>query len=97
MPSDKRHGDSTAFKPGDILSTTTGLQVTIQWHMDTLHALFADPAVSDWLKRALRDLAQRDPLNALHDIELLQALMQDRLEACLRAASAGEPQDGCSR
>ena len=112
MPNDKSHGDTRTFKPGDIISNSRGTQVTIQWSRHTLEALFANPAISDWIKGALPlpdrrmgathaaergDLARRDPLDALHDVDLLQALMQDRLEACLRAASAGEPQDGCSR
>jgi len=108
MPSDK----PPAFRPGDTLSTTAGLQVTVQSHMDTLAALFADPAVSGWFKQAIPlpdrrmgathaaergDLARRDPLDALHDVELLQALVQDRLEACLYAKAAPEPQEGCPR
>ena len=97
MPSGKSHGDRSAFKPGDIISNSDGTQVPLRWSPGTLTALFEDFAVSYWLKQAVRDLTRRDPLDALRDVELLQALMLDRLEACLRAEAAPQPQDGCSR
>ena len=93
----KSQGNTGACNPGDTLSNSDGTQVTLQWRADTLHALCADPTISDWLKGAIVDLARRDPLDALHDIERLLTLMQDRHAACLRVGYAAEPQDSESR
>ena len=97
MPSNKSGRGPSVFKPGDIIANSDGTQVPLWWSPDTLEALFEDPAISDWLKQAVRALARRDPLDALHDIDLLQDLMQDRHEACLCAKPAPGPQKGCPR
>ena len=58
----------------------SGTTVAVRWSHDMLIALENDPAISTWLKQAIRQLAQRDPLDALYDAELLCALMKDRWE-----------------
>lgn len=68
--------------------------VALCWGPDTLARLNSDPTVSFWLKRAVTDLARRDPLDALHDCEVLTALMQDRFEETCRAAEAAIIGDG---
>ncbi len=58
----------------------SGTTVAVRWSHDMLIALGNDPSVSGWLKQSIRQLAQRDPLDALYDAELLCALMRDRWE-----------------
>ena len=55
--------------------------VDMAWSRDVLRAINADPSVSHWVKRAIGACARRDPLDALHDAELLCALMKARWEA----------------
>ena len=86
MPTDNPACQTTAFKPGDLLPSTAGPQVAVRWSADSVLTLLEDPSVTDWFKRAVCDLARRDPLDALHDAELLCALMRDRWEAVLAAA-----------
>ena len=38
-----------------------------------------DPAASYWLKDRLRELAERDPVDALHDLEALVAVQKEKL------------------
>jgi hypothetical protein len=42
-------------------------------------AILADPAASEWLKSALRSLAERDPIDALNDALLLAATLEERV------------------
>jgi hypothetical protein len=41
--------------------------------------ILSDPAVSTWLKAALRESLERDPVDALNDVLLLASLLEDRL------------------
>lgn len=41
--------------------------------------MLADPSVSSWLQRALRDLEARDPVKAYHDAAELLAEQHERL------------------
>lgn len=50
-----------------------------------LATVLADPATSDWLHYAVLQLAARDPIDALHDVEVLLALASARAEASLAA------------
>ena len=86
MPADKAPDRTAAFKPGDIIAPGTGTRVLVRWSADTIQTIRDDPAVSDWLKQAIVDLARRDPLDALNDVELLTALVTDRWEALIRAS-----------
>ena len=45
-----------------------------------LHQLVGNPCTSDWLKGALIKLNARDPVDALHDAQLLTALAKLRLK-----------------
>lgn len=58
----------------------SGTNLAVRWSRDMLIALQNDPEVSPWLKQAIRKLAQRGPLDALYDAELLCALMRHRWE-----------------
>ena len=46
-----------------------------------------DPAVSDWLKRAIEDLILRDPVDAANDTEFLAKLMSDRAQLSYEIAA----------
>ena len=67
----------------------SGTDLAVRWSRDMLIALQNDPDISPWLKQAIRQMAQRDPLEALFDAELLCALMRHRWEV-----SAGLATDG---
>ena len=67
----------------------SGTTVAVRWSRDMLIALENDPSVSTWLKQAIRQLAQRDPLDALYDAELLCALMKDRWEVSVGMKETG--------
>ena len=64
------------------------LSARLRWCDDTLARMGTDSTLSDWLRQALRDLARRDPLDALYDCEMLTALMRDRADQTLRKAGA---------
>lgn len=44
-------------------------------------AVLADPAASDWLKRALMSAVERDPFDAERDALFLSALLTRRVDA----------------
>lgn len=48
----------------------------------------AAPDVSFWMKHAISDLLQRDPVDAVSDVEALSNLMARRADAILEAAQA---------
>jgi hypothetical protein len=41
--------------------------------------VLADPAASTWLKGALRDSLERDPIDALNDVLALAGILEERL------------------
>ena len=47
-----------------------------------------DPAASDWLKSAIRELLLRDPVDAAHDTFWLGAIMNERAKTALKEASS---------
>lgn len=47
----------------------------------TLAEIKLDPCASYWLQHAARDLDQRDPVDALNDIDVLKAALQSKLDA----------------
>ena len=48
-------------------------------YQDTQNELLDSPATSAWLKSALRALESRDPIDAVGDVETLQAIAELRL------------------
>jgi hypothetical protein len=48
-------------------------------HGQMVAELQNDPAISHWLRDALLELGRRDPLDAANDVDLLAALMTQRL------------------
>ena len=43
-------------------------------------AIFQDPCASDWLKKALRDCLNRDPVDAANDAEVLAKILEEKLK-----------------
>ncbi len=50
--------------------------------------LLADQAVSYWLKEQLAQLVERDPVEALHDAELLLQAAQEHLQESIESTAA---------
>ncbi len=50
---------------------------------DLTQAIATDPTASFWLKRAIRDAADRDPIDALHDARHLHAILAARWDELL--------------
>jgi hypothetical protein len=48
-----------------------------------IDAMMADSSVSTWLKTALRDALERDPVDALNDALALAGILEDRLRITL--------------
>lgn len=48
-------------------------------YIDKQNELLESPASSAWLKSALRALNSRDPIDAISDVETLQAIAEMRL------------------
>jgi hypothetical protein len=53
--------------------------------MPRVEEVLNDFATSAWLKRALTTALERDPVDALHDAELLQMLLHRRCQETLQA------------
>ena len=51
--------------------------------MPEIQAILEDPAASDWLKVALTEAIERDPVDALNDALLLAQALDDRLREAL--------------
>ena len=51
--------------------------------MPEIQAILEDPAVSDWLKVALTEAIERDPVDALNDALLLAQTLDDRMREIL--------------
>ena len=45
---------------------------------ENIDALLANPAVSDWLKSAIKALLQRDAIDAANDAKILAQIMDER-------------------
>ena len=43
-----------------------------------LHTISTDPAASHWLKRAARELWERDMVDALNDLDVLRELLEEK-------------------
>jgi hypothetical protein len=48
-----------------------------------IDAIMADSSVSTWLKTALRDALERDPVDALNDALALAGILEERLRTAL--------------
>lgn len=47
-----------------------------------VHHVLASPGTSFWLKQAIRDNLNRDPVDAINDAEVLVAVLQNHLQDC---------------
>ena len=48
--------------------------------MTTLDEYLEDPAASDWFKMVLSSALQRDPVDALNDVEILASILRYQLD-----------------
>jgi hypothetical protein len=48
-----------------------------------IDAMMTDSSVSTWLKTALRDTLERDPVDALNDALALAGILEERLRTAL--------------
>jgi hypothetical protein len=53
--------------------------------LPSIEEFLADPAASFWLKAALRSALCRDPVDAVHDLEILAQLLGQRCDVILSA------------
>jgi len=51
--------------------------------LPSIDEVFVDPAASSWLKTALRSALCRDPVDAVHDSEILARLLEERCDKIL--------------
>ena len=59
--------------------------------LDRKQALLQDPSTPYWVRRLLTDLAQKDPVDVLHALEVLHALMQRRVDELLSQPHSSQP------
>lgn len=47
--------------------------------------VLSDPSTTHWTRHALTEAMKRDPIDALHDAQLIARLLLDRADAALRS------------
>ncbi|QXW20194.1 hypothetical protein KXJ72_17995 (plasmid) [Comamonas aquatica] len=52
-----------------------------------IEELLRDPAVSNWLKKAITECLERDPVDAANDAELLAQVLDEHATSCLNEQS----------
>lgn len=65
-------------------------------YIDKQNELLDSPASSAWLKSALRALNSRDPIDAISDVETLQAIAEMRLNETFAGYSFDSKWKGAS-
>ena len=65
-------------------------------YIDKQNELLDSPACSAWLKSALRALNSRDPIDAISDVETLQAIAELRLNETFAGYSFDSKWKGAS-
>ncbi len=68
--------DSSQFKPHESLAAADAY----------IEEVKADPACSFWLRKALDQALERDPVDAANDAEALSMILQTRAAAVLHEA-----------
>lgn len=48
-----------------------------------------DPSASGWIKQAWETLKDRDPIDALNDVDILQSIVEAKWEAIKKQVDAG--------
>lgn len=54
------------------------MAASLQGAEDQIDWVLAHPAMSDWLKQSLRSARDREPVDVLNDLEMLQNLLGQR-------------------
>ena len=72
----------------------------MSWYDDSLKEtdariawVLAHPSMSLWLKGTLRDAPERDPVDILNELKILNYLLRARFDALIRASIGGEGGD----
>jgi len=65
----------------------TSLQIPLR-PGPTAEEVLSDPAASMWLQMALKGALLRDPVDSANDAAVLAAVLNERVEACLRDAQS---------
>ncbi|MDG5746601.1 hypothetical protein P8Q88_00255 [Qipengyuania sp. XHP0207] len=60
------------------METKRLMEASLQAAEDRIDWVLAHPGMSDWLKQSLRSARERDPVEVLNDLELLQNLLGPR-------------------
>lgn len=87
------------------MRATAGLLDEEPGYVEMREQILSDPAAAYWIKRAIRELGKRDPVDAVRDAEQLANLMRKRMEemtvvmtghveGCSMGRSAGCRNDG---
>ena len=63
-------GQPNESKPSDLEA-----QRTVE---EQLSFVMAHPGISEWLKNALRSALERDPIEVLNDLEILNLILRNR-------------------
>lgn len=67
--------------------------MTLHTSEQRIHAYLNDPGESDWIKRAIGDLLERDCLDAANDAERLASLFGQRADEILQRSRGWRPGD----
>lgn len=52
---------------------------------DNIDWVLSRPSMSSWLKEALKTARDRDPIDVLNDLEILNHILRTRSNACIQA------------
>jgi hypothetical protein len=55
----------------------------------SLNEILADPGLSNWLKDAVKTAYERDPVDALHDVQRLLKMLGERYTQIVNRDRAG--------
>jgi hypothetical protein len=55
----------------------------------SLNEILADPGLSNWLKDAIKTAYERDPVDALHDVQRLLKMLGERYTQIVNRDRAG--------
>jgi hypothetical protein len=56
---------------------------------DDIDWVLSRPSMSSWLKEALKTARDRDPIDVLNDLEILNHILRTRSNACIQAFEKG--------
>ena len=66
------------FSAENRMETEQLMEASLQAAEDRIDWVLAHPGMSEWLKQSLRSARDREPIDVLNDLELLQNLLGQR-------------------